>query len=57
MKNIFRSNTSYFVPIQISLTIVMILAIVLGDFDWKWWIAGLVSYFVTGCLGITVTFH
>jgi len=57
MKNIFRSNTSYFIPIQITLTIVMLLAIILGDFSWKWWVAGIVSYFITGCLGITVTFH
>ena len=57
MRNIFRSNTNYFIPIQITLTIVLLLAIIFGDFSWKWWVAGVVSYFITGCLGITVTFH
>jgi len=57
MKHLLRSNTSYFIPIQILLTGVVIAAAVYGNFSWHWWLAGLIGYFCTGCLGITVTFH
>lgn len=57
LRNLLRSNTAYFVPIQITLTLLLIGAAVWGDFAWTWWLAGVGMYFLTGCLGVTVTFH
>ena len=55
--SLLRSNTKYFIPLQITLTLVILWALIFGGFSWYWWVFGLIGYFVTGCLGITVTFH
>lgn len=57
MKNLFVANTRYFTIIQILLTTVLLLAAIFGDYGWKWWLLGLFGYFLTGCLGITMTYH
>jgi len=55
--DLLRSNTKYFIPLQITLTLVILWALIFGGFSWYWWVFGLIGYFITGCLGITVTFH
>lgn len=56
-RDLVRSNTQYFIPIQLALTALVLWAAIFGNYAWYWWVAGLVGYFCTGCLGITVTFH
>lgn len=56
-KNLFVANTKYFTTIQILLSVVLLFYIVIFDYSWIWLIAGFFGYFLTGCLGITLTFH
>ncbi len=56
-KDLTRSNTKYFVSIQMVLTTVVVGYLIYGTYSTRWLIAGLFFYFLTGCLGITVTFH
>jgi stearoyl-CoA desaturase (delta-9 desaturase) len=57
MKNLFVANTKYFTTIQILLSIILLSYIIIFDYSWLWLIAGVFGYFLTGCLGITLTFH
>lgn len=57
LKTLVRSNTNYFIPIQLTLTALVLGAAIFGDFSWHWWVAGVFCYFCTGCLGVTVMFH
>jgi stearoyl-CoA desaturase (delta-9 desaturase) len=57
MKKLFIANTRYFTFIQILLTITLLLAFIFGNYGLQWWLIGLFCYFITGCLGITLTFH
>ena len=57
MKNLFVANTKYFTTIQILLSIILLSYLIIFDYSWLWLIAGLLGYFLTGCLGITLTFH
>ena len=56
-KDLTRSKTSYFVPLQVLLTGIFIYYISSFNFPVHWMFVGILSYFLTGCLGITVTFH
>ena len=51
-----RANSKIFPYIQISLTLASI-AILSLAFDVKWLAFSIFMYFLTGCLGITITFH
>ena len=57
IKNLFVANTKYFTTIQILLSIILLSYVIIFDYSWMWLIAGLFGYFLTGCLGITLTFH
>ncbi len=56
-KNLTRSNTKYFVSIQIALTIIVLSYLYWGKYSPTWLLTGIFVYFLTGCLGVTVTFH
>ncbi len=51
-----RSNTKIFPYIQIPFTLATLFLATQG-FGLKWWGLSVFVYFLTGCLGITVTFH
>lgn len=53
----FISNTKYFLHLQLLLTVVLLWAAFFGGYDLSWWIYGIIGYFITGCLGVTLTFH
>ncbi len=57
LKDIVRSNTTYFVPIQLIVTAFVSYYLFTFDYSLMWVVIGLGCYFLTGCLGITVTFH
>lgn len=56
MKQIFRANTTFFPIIQLVST-VMIIYMIFNTPSVDWWLLSVFVYFLTGCLGITVTFH
>jgi fatty-acid desaturase len=56
MKNIFRANTIYFPYIQAVCTATLIYML-FQAVEYQWWLLSLGMYFLTGCLGITITFH
>lgn len=57
LKNLTRSNSSFFVPFQIALTTIFISHLFMANYPSNWIFGTLVMYFFTGCLGITLTFH
>ena len=56
MKDIFRANTSYFPYIQAVSTATFIYML-FQAVPLQWWLLSIAMYFLTGCLGITITFH
>ena len=56
MKDIFRANTSYFPYIQAIATAMIVYMLFFAP-SAEWWLLSLAVYFLTGCLGITITFH
>lgn len=56
MKNIFHSNVSGITYLQYISTAITLPLLFLG-FSWEWWALATFMYYVTGCLGITITFH
>ena len=51
-----RSNTKIFPTVQLFFTgIVIYLAT--QHYSWRWWGLAFLMYFLSGCLGIVVTFH
>ena len=56
MKDIFRANVSYFPYIQAVSTATLIYML-FQAVPFQWWLLSIAMYFLTGCLGITITFH
>lgn len=52
----FHSNVTGITILQIVSTIVT-LSLIFMNFDWQWWVLSIFVYYLTGCLGITITFH
>jgi len=56
MKGYFRANTTYFPYIQ-AIATALIIYMMFAAPAAEWWLISLGMYFLTGCLGITITFH
>lgn len=54
---IFASDTKGIFYLQIISTLIFLYAIILINVEWYWWLASVFVYFLTGALGITITFH
>jgi fatty-acid desaturase len=56
MKVALHSNVTGITYLQYSSTIITFILLFLG-FSWEWWVLSIFVYYLTGCLGITITFH
>lgn len=54
---LFASNTKGIFFLQIMSTLVFLYYLIFVDSEWYWWASSLFVYFLTGALGITITFH
>lgn len=52
----FYSNVTGIKILQ-ALTTVITLSLIFMSFSWEWWALSVFMYYLTGCLGITITFH
>jgi len=52
----FHSTVSGITTLQVISTLITLTLIFLG-YAWQWWVLAVVVYYLTGCLGITITFH
>lgn len=57
LKKLTRTNTALFPYIYFAALVTAISTAIFGNFAWYWWVLSIGVYFLTGCLGITVTFH
>lgn len=52
----FHSNVSGITLLQLLSTVVTLMLLYIG-FSWQWWALSVFVYYLTGCVGITITFH
>jgi len=52
----FYSTVNGITKLQYVATVITV-ATMFAGFEWYWWIASIGAYFLTGCLGVTITFH
>lgn len=52
----FHSNVTGITILQVLSTIITIMLLYVG-FSWEWWALAVFVYYLTGCLGITITYH
>lgn len=57
MTNYLYSNVKGITLTQIVFTILLFLVPFYTTFEWQWWLLSVFVYYLTGCLGITITFH
>jgi len=54
---IFASNTKGILYLQILSSIIFLYTLISIDVKWYWWVSSIFVYFLTGALGITITYH
>ncbi len=56
-KNLTRPNAAFFPFIYVPFLIATIYFALFSGVAWQWWLVSLFTYFLTGCLGVTITNH
>ena len=52
----FYSNVTGIKILQVATTLIT-MSLIFMNFSWEWWVLSVFVYYLTGCLGITITFH